>query len=217
MVAGPQETTERKRPARCCAAVVRGLGCRGCQHGRGGTLPVRFRSQSRSASLLRPLCCRFPRAALREREHPAEGMPLPVCTSLGRERRAGFASDAAPDKGPLTLPRRSGRAPARNGAPVGRATATRPAQGPRDTRRYRLRSPGAPDGKKRGSARRALPLVAFKSRPVDGRSGLELSPAPTGQSSIYRTRAAPWGDNTGVSPLYPGGLLHVVSGISGGF
>lgn len=33
---------------------------------------------------------------------------------------------------------------------------------------------------KRGSAHRALPLVAFKGRPADGRSGLGLSPAPTG-------------------------------------
>lgn len=33
---------------------------------------------------------------------------------------------------------------------------------------------------KRGRACKALPLVAFKGRPGDGRSGLGLSPAPTG-------------------------------------
>ena len=52
------------------------------------------------------------------------------------ERRGGLRSDAALAKGPLTLPRRSGRAPPRNGAAAGRTTATRPAQGPRVTRRY---------------------------------------------------------------------------------
>lgn len=120
----------------------------------------------------------------------------------------GLRSDAAPDKGPLTLPRRSGRAPPRNGAAVGRTTATRPAQGPRDTRSCRCccrcylpppRSGGVQGGRSilpcawAGETKReGVPtghslLCLIKGRPVDGRSGLGLSPAPAWQSLIYRT------------------------------
>ena len=58
-----------------------------------GAARFRFASGLRAAAcLLRPLCCRSPRAALRYREHLPDGKPLPVCAGLGRERRAGFAA-----------------------------------------------------------------------------------------------------------------------------
>lgn len=83
--------TERKRPARCCAAVVRGLGCRGCQHGRGGTLPACFRSQSRSvrpSSALLPLS---PRGAATAGAPCRWGSRWRFAAACG-ERRAGFAA-----------------------------------------------------------------------------------------------------------------------------
>lgn len=39
-VAGPQESTERKRPARCCAAVVQGRGA-GAASANGGAVGIR--------------------------------------------------------------------------------------------------------------------------------------------------------------------------------
>ena len=161
MVAGPQETTERKRPARCCAAGVRGLGCRGCQHGRGGTLPVCFRSQSRSVHSSSALLPLSPRGAATAGAPTRRGSRWRFAAACG-ERRAGFAAKPHLAKG--RSPCLEGAAERRRGMVRRRAlrTAIRPAQGPRVTRRCRLRSPGAPDGKKRGSARRALPLVCFQ-------------------------------------------------------
>lgn len=208
--------TERKHPARCCAAGVRGLGCRGCQHGRGGTLPVRFRSQSRSVRCFVRFAAAFPRAALQPREHLPEGVAagglLLLAGSAARASQRCRTRQRAAH--PAQKERQSAGAEWCAGGPNdGHPAGARPKGYPP----LSVEQSGSTRRKERGSAHRALPLVAFKSRPVDGRSGLELSPAPTGQSSIYRTRAAPWGDNTGVSPLYPVGLLHVVPGISGGF
>ena len=58
----------------------------------------------------------------------------PAPTPRGAKR--GHRSEAAPHKGAEPTPRRSGRAPPRNGAAAGRTTATRPARGPRERRRY---------------------------------------------------------------------------------
>lgn len=118
-----------------CAAGVRGLGCRGCQHGRGGTLPVCVRSQSRSvrpSSALLPLS---PRGAAIAGAPARWGSRWRFAAACG-ERRAGFAAKPHLTKG--RSPYLEGAAERRRGMVRRRAlrTAIRPAQGPRVTRRY---------------------------------------------------------------------------------
>lgn len=150
MVAGPQETTERKRPARCCAAIVRGRGAgaasasggavgigRGSHAGGagwGGRLPVCFRSQSRSA------CCFVRFAAAFPARRCKLGSTLPRgCRCRFAPALAGSAARASQAMPHLT----KGRSPCPEGAAERRRgmvrrralrTAIRPAQGPRVTR-----------------------------------------------------------------------------------
>ena len=164
MVAGPQETTERKRPARCCAAVVRGLGCRGCQHGRGGTLPVRFRSQSRSA------CCFVRFAAAFPARRCKLGSTLPRgCRCRFAPALAGSAARAS-----LAMPHLTkGRSPCPEGAAerrrgMVRRWAERRPPGRREAQGIPAAAGGAvrehQTERERGSAHRALPLVCFQKQ-----------------------------------------------------
>ena len=141
----------------CAWAGVPGLPAWQGRHA-AGSLPV---SEPQRA-LLRPLCCRFPPRGAATAGAPTRGGSRWRFAAACGERRAGFAAKPHFSKG--RSPCLEGAAERRHGMVRRRAlrTAIRPAQGPRVTRRCRLRSPGAPDGKKRGSARRALPLVCFQ-------------------------------------------------------
>lgn len=206
MVAGPQERPSGNTRPAAARRVCVGWGAGAASM--AGAARFRFASGLRAAAcVLRPLCCRFPPRGAATAGAPFRwGSRWRFAAAYG-ERRAGFAAKPHFKKG--RSPCLGGAAERRRGMVRRRAlrTAIRPAQGPRVTRCYRWRSPGAPDGKKEGVPTGHSLLFADKGRPADGRSGLELSPAPTGQSSIYRTRAAPWGDNTGARPLYPGGYF----------
>lgn len=116
-----------------------------------------------------PIFPAFPRAALRSREHLPDGVAASGWLILSGSAARAFAAaargtGAAPtgwrSSSQLPPPHRVSGGGCRGGAfsspvCVGRSN------------------------EKRGRACKALPLVAFKGRPGDGRSGLGLSPAPT--------------------------------------
>lgn len=188
----------------CAWAGVPGLPAWQGRHA-AGSLPV---SEPQRA-LLRPLCCRFPpRGAATAGAPTRGGSRWRFATACG-ERRAGFAAMPHPTKGrSLCL---EGAAERRRGM-VRRWAERRP-----PGRRKAQGIPAAVGGavrehqteRERGSAHRALPLVAFKSRPVDGRSGLELSPPHLAKSHLSDT-CSTVGVITGVSPLYPGEVVSCV-------
>lgn len=111
------------------AAAGRWVGCRGGPQARGGGFPFCSCCLRRAALVLWVLAAATPRTALELREHlPCWQLPAGLHLPYG-ERRAGFVSDAALYLGAGCCPRRSGRAPPRNGAAAGLMTATRPAEG----------------------------------------------------------------------------------------
>lgn len=128
-----------------------------------GAARCRFASGLRAAARAAPsaLLPLSPRGAATAGAPTRRGSRWRFAAACG-ERRAGFAAKPHFAKG--RSPCLEGAAERRRGMVRRRAlrTAIRPAQGPRVTRCYPWSSPGAPDGKRRGSARRALPLVCFQ-------------------------------------------------------
>ena len=116
-----------------------------------------------------PIFPAFSRAALRLREHLPDGAAACGLLLLSGSAARAFAAAARGTGAAPTGWRSSSQLP----PPTASAGGVQGGAFPSPVCVGR-------SNEKRGSAHRALPLVAFKGRLGDGRSGLGLSPAPTG-------------------------------------
>lgn len=182
--------TERKRPARCCGGGRAWVGCRGsqrqrrgCRNSEGVAAPGALAGAAALCIVLYlgvvlQLCfsskCPFfqpspARRCDRGSTYPM-GQPLAACCSCrGAPRGLSRLLHAVQGQ------RLPGGGAAANYHPPHRVSGG-------GCRGGAFPSPVCVgrSNEKRGRACKALPLVAFKGRPGDGRSGLGLSPAPTG-------------------------------------